>query len=314
MQDSARCLCERTRCSRGFGAVHQLCQALIWNVCRTLQTACWCHHSLGLVSTSFHSPTFGYGIYDFAIPKSMLLATIEGIPLTSHLEQLPLSHRIDAHLLKCKWWIEICRNANEVAIELITEHIRSKLKQPDLRWSFRLVSFIPTASNCRWLFVKSLSFGSWLRSIFLPGVCAINCCRIVRFFHCAQKFFDRDLLKCRRVYCNLEVMPSNYQVGLLLEGLQMSCMILAVGFYHPQSFSLTNIALQIRGMHTIIRDEKTSADNFVFYTDRLLRLVSSRKEKALGSKTWCSRLTLKQSLSQYEFSWQLSQVDCEIAA
>lgn len=26
-----------------------------------------------------------------------------------------------------------CRNANEVAIDLITEHIRTKLKQPDLR-------------------------------------------------------------------------------------------------------------------------------------------------------------------------------------
>lgn len=32
-------------------------------------------------------------------------------------------------------------------------------------------------------------------------------------------------------------------------------------------------ALQIRGMHTIIRDRDTKAPDFVFYADRLLRLV-----------------------------------------
>ncbi len=30
---------------------------------------------------------------------------------------------------------------------------------------------------------------------------------------------------------------------------------------------------QIRGMHTIIRDRETSTPDFVFYSDRLLRLV-----------------------------------------
>lgn len=45
----------------------------------------------------------------------------------------------------------------------------------------------------------------------------------------------------RRLYHNLEVMPSNYQV---------------------------------RGMHTLIRDRTTSKADFVFYADRLLRLVS----------------------------------------
>ena len=44
----------------------------------------------------------------------------------------------------------------------------------------------------------------------------------------------------RRLYHNLEVMPSNYQ---------------------------------IRGMHTLIRDRTTSKADFVFYADRLLRLV-----------------------------------------
>jgi uridine kinase len=68
------------------------------------------------------------------------------------------------------------RMENEVAIDLITEHIKMKLQQPELK----------------------------------------------------------------RLYHNLEVMPSNFQ---------------------------------IRGMHTLIRDCTTSKADFVFYADRLLRLV-----------------------------------------
>ena len=45
----------------------------------------------------------------------------------------------------------------------------------------------------------------------------------------------------RRIYHNLELMPSNFQ---------------------------------IRGMHTLIRDRTTSKADFVFYADRLLRLVT----------------------------------------
>ena len=71
-----------------------------------------------------------------------------------------------------------CRQENEVAIDLITEHIRMKLQQPELR----------------------------------------------------------------RIYHNLELMPSNFQ---------------------------------IRGMHTLIRDRSTSKADFVFYADRLLRLVTA---------------------------------------
>jgi len=66
--------------------------------------------------------------------------------------------------------------SNVVAIDLITQHIRGKLQQPDLR----------------------------------------------------------------RIYHNLEVIPSNFQV---------------------------------RGMHTLIRDARTTTPDFVFYADRLLRLV-----------------------------------------
>lgn len=70
----------------------------------------------------------------------------------------------------------MARMENEVAIDLITEHIKMKLRQPELQ----------------------------------------------------------------RLYHNLEVIPSNFQ---------------------------------IRGMHTLIRDRTTSKADFVFYADRLLRLV-----------------------------------------
>ena len=74
-----------------------------------------------------------------------------------------------------------CRGDNIVAIDLITEHIRTKLQQHDLR----------------------------------------------------------------RVFPNLEVIPSNFQ---------------------------------IRGMHTIIRDRSTNTNDFVFYADRLLRLVGHQQQ------------------------------------
>ncbi len=77
------------------------------------------------------------------------------------------------------------RQENVVAIDLITEHIRMKLQQPELR----------------------------------------------------------------RIYVNLEVIPSNYQ---------------------------------IRGMHTIIRDRSTSKADFVFYADRLLRLARPNPAPAGG--------------------------------
>ena len=74
-----------------------------------------------------------------------------------------------------------------VAIDLITEHIRMKLQQPDLR----------------------------------------------------------------RIYHNLEVIPSNFQ---------------------------------IRGMHTIIRDRATTTNDFVFYADRLLRLVGPPRAHAFTQR------------------------------
>ena len=62
----------------------------------------------------------------------------------------------------------------------------------------------------------------------------------------------------RRIYRNLELMPSNYQ---------------------------------IRGMHTLIRDRTTSKADFVFYADPLLRLVRSptiHLSRAWGLLTFAS--------------------------
>ncbi len=55
--------------------------------------------------------------------------------------------------------------------------------------------------------------------------------------HIRGKLQQHDL---RRIHHNLEVIPSNFQT---------------------------------RGMHTIVRDSATSTPDFVFYADRLLRLV-----------------------------------------
>ena len=93
----------------------------------------------------------------------------------------------------------MCRQENVVAIDLITEHIRMKLQQPELR----------------------------------------------------------------RIYVNLEVIPSNYQ---------------------------------IRGMHTIIRDASTSKADFVFYADRLLRLVRPRPQAHRASSFSRSRCLQAMSL------------------
>lgn len=91
------------------------------------------------------------------------------------------------------------RGDNVVAIDLITEHIRSKLQQPDLL----------------------------------------------------------------RIYPNLEVIPSNFQ---------------------------------IRGMHTIIRDQDTGTADYVFYADRLLRLVV---EHGLGHLPFTERSVVTPTGHEY---------------
>ena len=57
--------------------------------------------------------------------------------------------------------------------------------------------------------------------------------------HIRMKLQQPDL---QRIYHNLEVVPSNYQV---------------------------------KGLHALVRNKDTPRHEFVFYADRLLRLVSS---------------------------------------
>ena len=69
--------------------------------------------------------------------------------------------------------------------------------------------------------------------------------------HIRMKLQQPDL---RRIYHSLELIPSNYQ---------------------------------IRGMHTILRDQKTNKTDFVFIADRLLRLVRLYRCKQQISTTRC---------------------------
>jgi uridine kinase len=48
-------------------------------------------------------------------------------------------------------------------------------------------------------------------------------------------------------------------------------------------------AMQIRGMHTLIRDAQITKHDFVFYSDRLIRLVS--KHASLSLSTLCVDMT-----------------------
>jgi len=48
-------------------------------------------------------------------------------------------------------------------------------------------------------------------------------------------------------------------------------------------------AMQIRGMHTLIRDAQITKHDFVFYSDRLIRLVS--KHASLSLSKLCGDMT-----------------------
>ncbi|KAL4430783.1 hypothetical protein ABPG75_006039 [Micractinium tetrahymenae] len=78
--------------------------------------------------------------------------------------------------------------------------------------------------------------------------------------HIRMKLQQHDL---RRIYPNLEVIPTNFQV---------------------------------RGMHTIIRDAATHKADFVFYADRLLRLVV---EAGLGYLPFTERVVVTPTGHQY---------------
>ncbi|PSC68860.1 uridine kinase chloroplastic [Micractinium conductrix] len=78
--------------------------------------------------------------------------------------------------------------------------------------------------------------------------------------HIRMKLQQHDL---RRIYPNLEVIPTNFQV---------------------------------RGMHTIIRDDTTYKADFVFYADRLLRLVV---EAGLGYLPFTEKVVVTPTGHQY---------------
>ena len=78
--------------------------------------------------------------------------------------------------------------------------------------------------------------------------------------HIRMKLQQPDL---RRIYHSLELIPSNYQ---------------------------------IRGMHTILRDQKTNKTDFIFIADRLLRLVRTyfhdlHSQPCVQDRTSCHLLT-----------------------
>eukprot|EP00803_Ostreobium_quekettii_P000805 evm.model.scf_655.4 EVM.evm.TU.scf_655.4 scf_655:45614-53087(+) len=90
--------------------------------------------------------------------------------------------------------------------------------------------------------------------------------------HIRTKLGMHDL---RRIYSNLEVVPSNYQ---------------------------------IRGMHTFIRDRETNKHDFVFYADRLIRLVV---EAGLGHLPFKEKAVITPTKSSYigvEFAKKLCGV------
>lgn len=87
--------------------------------------------------------------------------------------------------------------------------------------------------------------------------------------HIRTKLGQHDLCK---IYPNLYVIHSTFQVPFLNIFIQAPIFVLCIFFF----FWLTNIfhgLMQIRGMHTLIRDAQTTKHDFVFYSDRLIRLV-----------------------------------------
>lgn len=51
--------------------------------------------------------------------------------------------------------------------------------------------------------------------------------------------------------------------------------MVSVWSFFTQNFSYVRVMVQIRGMHTLIRDRDISKHDFIFYSDRLIRLVPS---------------------------------------
>ena len=127
-----------------------------------------------------------------------------------------------------------------MAIDLITEHIRMKLQQHDLRRIY------PNLEVGRSL----LSPLQQPRSSSLGVLLSQHCCR--------------RLPGTRRP-------PPSLSLFLLSKLLPVH-----VDCPCPDALQVIPTNYQIRGMHTIIRDRTTHHADFVFYADRLLRLVRRR--------------------------------------
>ncbi|RXH85093.1 hypothetical protein DVH24_041861 [Malus domestica] len=86
--------------------------------------------------------------------------------------------------------------------------------------------------------------------------------------HIRTKLGQHDLCK---IYPNLYVIHSTFQVPILYIFIQASICICMFNFFG--SPIIVAGLMQIRGMHTLIRDSQTTKHDFVFYSDRLIRLV-----------------------------------------
>ena len=101
--------------------------------------------------------------------------------------------------------------------------------------------------------------------------------------HIHTKLGQHELCK---IYSNLYVIHSTFQVFSI--NLLFICWnLVASPGYHYWAFSFFFFSFlslfiswivpakhfQIRGMHTLIRDAKTTKHDFIFYADRLIRLV-----------------------------------------
>nr|VDD01611.1 unnamed protein product [Brassica oleracea] len=103
--------------------------------------------------------------------------------------------------------------------------------------------------------------------------------------HIRTKLGQHDLCK---IYPNLYVIQSTFQV--------LTYLLLPFLIMFSDTKRLIPLVWQIRGMHTLIRDSKTTKHDFIFYSDRLIRLVGapSLYRKASGSVysgvDFCKRL------------------------
>lgn len=83
--------------------------------------------------------------------------------------------------------------------------------------------------------------------------------------HIRTKLGQHDLCK---IYPNLYVIQSTFQV--------LTYLLLPFLIMFSDTKRLIPLVWQIRGMHTLIRDSKTTKHDFIFYSDRLIRLVGCK--------------------------------------